>query len=824
MKALNLEISLKPFYGLDRAATAELCLHIIEDWKLLIRHAEELSFLLWASDGSEILEYDGQLDSPMEWARYIGNANPHPDFNLPGDPERKSLHTSRNLYRPGAELLTYRRLAEIVECLREAIASTGLKPRIGLAFDPGGEFAPSEFKFKRHREICLAHTMGSASFVCCYGVLDGDKRAYAGFPEGIPSGTSLGTFLGRQFQCLAQDIGLDYIWFSNGFGFGMETWMSEGPLFDGEHFYPEQAPATRDRILGFWRDFRRECPELGIETRGTNLGTGTDLASDATPLRELYAGGFDFAPPPNSPWASINSDFGIEIAGYLSRIVEGPAGKPIPFRFYIHDPWWLNSPWLDRYERQPHDIYMPMATARIDDQGRAHAPDTLNLLTLDDSYGEMPEAVPAESTPHLQRAWRERADAAGPIVWLYPFDELHDAMFEEPRRPERLFHNDWFVREIINAGVPVNTVISTRAFNALDGDTRSAIAGRILLSPAPYNDEADRRLIDWIEAGGDAIVYGPLTDAPRLREKLRLSTASPLHGEMQISLDAPLPELDNLGQPGEECLRYEHRPLMSAGALKEIAADDADLGMSAHQGDQSRALAASYTSAAGGRLKWLRAPLPMTLAKGGHLPYPDEPGTVFAFAKAVRRLLAEFGWQIGFGGESFTQSNSTLLVNRHVTQRNSLLTVHRHDNGWFFSGCTPDETVGLSLRTPWGAPLLLGKETQLHDGSSTYRQPRGWRNECRVFVDQPEGWLKHIEHLPGQIGVARRMFVHGLKDATVRFFPPAGCGPVSLWMNPLHPYITGEDEPLHRIDSPSGLILETKRKVTGTLLISIAKP
>src|SRR5690606_29305064 len=159
---------------------------------------------------------------------------------------------------------------------------------------------------ERHREICLADTMGKASFACCYGILNADTRRYAGFPDGIPQDTSLGAFLGRQFKFLARDLGLDFIWLSNGFGFGMETWRTVGPLFDGATLSPEKAPATREKILGFWRDFRRECPDLGVMTRGTNLGTGTDLASDATPLREIYEGGWNIEPPPNSPWAALN--------------------------------------------------------------------------------------------------------------------------------------------------------------------------------------------------------------------------------------------------------------------------------------------------------------------------------------------------------------------------------------------------------------------------------------------------------------------------------------------------------------------------------------
>ena len=123
---------------------------------------------------------------------------------------------------------------------------------------------------------------------------------------------------------------------------------------------------------------------------------GIDLASNALPLADIYAGGFDMEPPPNSPWAAINGDFGLELAGYMSRIAELPAGKGYPFRFYVHDPWWLNSPWLDRYGREPHDIYLPLAVGRVNAAGRVETPRSIALLTIDDSYGRMPEKCPTK--------------------------------------------------------------------------------------------------------------------------------------------------------------------------------------------------------------------------------------------------------------------------------------------------------------------------------------------------------------------------------------------------------------------------------------------
>ena len=798
MKNLNLEVTLKPYFGLDAAATRAACDAALRQWNALVARAETVSGMFWAADGSEILDYAGDLDAEMEWARYIGNANPLLHPKIPSDPEGKSLHARRYLYRDDARPVTYRRFAEIIRAWREAIAALGKKPRVGLTFDPGGEFAPSSFKYERHREICLADTMGKASFVCCYGILNSDTHRYAGFPDGIPQDTSLGTFLGRQFRLLARDIDLDFLWLSNGFGFGMETWKTVGPLFDGETFSPEKAPATRDRILGFWRDFRRECPDLGLMTRGTNLGTATDLSSDATPLRELYAGGFDFEPPPNSPWAALNGDFGIELAGYMSRIVELPPEKQALFRFYIHDPWWLNSPWLDRYERQPHDIYLPLAIARIDASGRAEPPGNLSILTLDDSYGKMPDAVPNEVTPHLIRAWNERPDVPGPLVWLYPFDELHDAMFGAHPAPERLFHTDWFAREALNDGTPLNTVVGTRVWRALGDRVREVFAGRVIVTPAPFDTVGEDLLLAWADAGGALLVYGPLDRAPRLRERLGLAAAAPLDGEFTVA--SGLTPIDTIGQTATS--RYFHQNVMCGGPLTETpSAADAAPVIARNAAGEIRAL-----HARAGTIDWLRGPLPMRL-KGEHLPARDDPASTFPFASLVRHVLKQNGWLIA-------------LTAQTRTQRHPVVTLHRQTNGWFFSTYLPDTTVDLTLRTPFGAPLLLGMETWIRNGASTYRLPRALRLECRVFVEQADGWLKYIEELPGQIGVTRRSWVHGLCAATVRFFPPTGSGPTTCFLNPTWPYIAGETVPLREIATPHGPMLETTRPVTGTILLS----
>ncbi|MFH1498447.1 MAG: hypothetical protein ABII82_11530, partial [Verrucomicrobiota bacterium] len=633
MQNLHLEISLKPFYGLDAAATRAACESALAPWAAILAQTDSVSVMFWAADGSEILDYAGDLDAEMEWARFIGNGNAHVHPVIPSDPENKSLHSRPYLYREDARPITYRRFAGIIRAWRDTLVAKGKKMRAVLPFDPGGEFAPSSFKYERHREVCLANTMGAASFVCCYGILNSDTRRYAGFPDGIPQGTSMGAFLGRQFKLLANDIGLDAIWFSNGFGFGMETWKTVGPLFDGEKFLPALAADTRERILAFWRDYRRECPDLGIMTRGTNLGTGTDLASDATPLRDIYSGGFDMEPPPNSPWAALNGDFGLELVGYMGRIAELPPGKSPFFRFYIHDPWWLNSPWLDRYERQPHDIYLPLSVGRITDEGRTEAAQSLSLLTLDDSYGHMPEVVPQEVTPHLLRAWKERPDAPGPLVWLYPFDELHDNLFGAAPAPERLFHTDWFAREALNDGLPLNTVVSTRSWRALGERVNQLFRDRVVVTPAPLGEPDERLMIDWAEQGGKLIIYGPLDHSPRIRALLGLESAAPVDGDVEVPSSAASIDSIPVSVPGG----YRHQSVISAGGMRETASPGVTPLAEGRCQDQLRALAARCDTVAGGAIEWVRGSLPMHFTKEDHLPQRDDPAATFPLSTLVRQ-------------------------------------------------------------------------------------------------------------------------------------------------------------------------------------------
>jgi hypothetical protein len=806
LRNVTLEMSLKPFRDDSEETARAVCRHLFTQWKPLIDGADMVSVMLWCADGSEILEYRGDLSQTFEWARYIGFANPRE--NLPNDPEGIALGSRWYLYIDNPPEFTYGWLKRLVTIIKEeGVAICGKPVRVGETFDPGPEFARSPFKYERHNEICLGNAIGRASFVGSYATLHADDVPYAGFPQGIPEGTPLGIFLGRQAQHFLGDMGFDYIWFSNGFGFGTEPWGLRGAIFDGEQFRLERLEEVRAKSVEFWKLFRQECPEVPIETRGTNLSTGMDLSSDAVPLREIYEGGYGLEPPPNSPWAALNGDYGLELVGWMSHIAQLP-GNSFPFRFYTHDPWWLNSPWLDRYGREPHDIYLPLSVGRLDGAGQVQGPSSVLLVTADDSYGQMPDQVPIEVIPHLQSALREAPDAAGPVVWVYPFDEYHDWTFGEPKRIGEVFFGDWFTRGAVNRGLPLNTVISTRNLQQVVQGGSGALAESVLVSPVPQAGSGwEAALLSHVMTGGRALLYGPLSAAGHeLRDLLGVACAEPLAGQFEVSLNGVSEDLLS-GVPYATSL--QHAELFGAGGITEQATGGAEVLATLTQGGQGRVGASLRDLPGGGALGWVRGTVSCDPKQTrGHLLVPLNAGQAFPAEVLMRLVLGRLG--VGLRMQKVD-----------ADQRDALVCIARHANAFYFSGYSADTTVSLHLRFAQGAPLLVGAETRLARGASTYTMPRAWHRECRVFVDQAEDSLISCrEQHSAHIGIKRRLSITGLKDATLRFYPEPGREEsLQMLVTPRFPYLVGDFREPVKSDARFGNCVEIG-KVTGELLIS----
>ncbi len=805
-KTVSLEISLKAFFDNTTETRRAVCRKMFRQWISLCEHADEVHVMLWAADGTEILDYRGDLDVELEWARYLGGASRLNETQNSAkgdeiDPDGIGLYWQPYLYRENPAVFTYRWLKGLVEDMkREGEHILELPIKVGTIFDPGPEFSKSSFKYERHPEICLGGPLYGKTFVGCAAILKGDSVAYSGFPDGIPDGTTIGTFLGRQLRYFNPDLGFDFIWFSNGFGFGIETWGLNGALFDGYRFMPGKTEKSANGIRKFWQDFRQEVPDLLVRTRGTNMTTGIDLASDAVPLSEIYEYG-PLEPPVNSPWAALNGDFGLELAGWMSHIAELP-GEGFPFRFYTHDPWWVNSPWIDRYQRFPHDLYMPLAVGRLNHQGKIETPNSISFLTVDDSKGEMPAQVAAEVTAHVLRARENSPDQPGPLLWVYPFAEYHEAVFSDKPQLEEVYFGDWYIRGAINQGAPINTVVSTQNYRSIAAHRTDRLSGSILLTPVPRPGSPLRKqLLEQAHHGGRVLFYGPIAhDDTELLALLALEPAAPAQGDFELTLQPGWEKSDGVAYSST----LHHAAIISGGpltlALAKQASEYLHVLATATHGEQSYPVALLHEPPGwnGGRLGWVRGTVSCDETHmENNLPYPLDTAQFFPAESMVRLLVAQMG-----GFEALHEKMNT-------KERTPIHTVSRSRNGFFFSGYNVSE-VGVHLRMPHGAPLFTGTHATLSKKGAHYQLPPAWHHECRVFVQQSETSKVECRELPSiAYGVNRRLLVTNLKNATVRFFPVRDTEKnVAILAEPSSPYLVGKFIDPRTTDVDDGVCLE----------------
>ena len=139
---------------------------------------------------------------------------------------------------------------------------------------------------------------------------------------------------------------------------------------------------------------------------------------------------------------------------------------------------------------------------------------------------------------------------------------------------------------------------------------------------------------------------------------------------------------------------------------------------------------------------------------------------IYPTPKLLRMLASEFGWGLFFTAYSL----------RTTLPRT---TIHRHDNAFIFTVYAPDTTVGMSVSTPYGAPVFTECNVMLDGkGGSLCHPSRTWRKECRCFARQ------HItDNVSGDIfaQLYPEYSYMGCRcygpfnDAEIRFFPPADC-------------------------------------------------
>lgn len=758
MKAFNqigLEMSLKPFKDLSDAYITKRLEEIFTQWAQLLKHTDEIAVLLWIGDGSEILDYTGDFNQPMEWGKYIGSANPKKNKGKSEDfYDPEEIHHKHHLYCENPPTFRYADIKRIVSLIKiVGTRITGKPVIVGETFDPGPEFAVSTFKYERHREICLS-TMADFPFVGCYATLHADIKPYAGFPKGIEEGTPFGTFFGRQSQHFLSDLGFDYIWFSNGFGFGIEPWNASGAVFDGQVFDNTRATEVAHLCLKFWQDFRTECA-YPIKTRGTNMTTGIDISTDAVPLRSIYQEVKDIEPPPNSPWVSLDGDFGLELAGWMSHIAQIP-GTEYPFRFYTHDPWWDNSPWLDRYERSPHDIYMPMSVARIGKNGQPEHPSILELLTVDNSFGETPDQVPNEVIPHILYAREHLPDAPGPLVWVYPFDMYHDMLELDTVVLPKIFLGDWYIRSAINRGLPLNTVVDANILTQLfDENAVSQFSESTLLIPVlKYEPSFFRQILSYAESGGRVLLYGSVDCCPQFfLDALGLTMTTPITGDCQIATNLPMDFYSN--QPIPSLLR--HCQNFSDGGIDTIANRPEEVLITANQESEERTYAIC-TRIGNGTLAWIRASNSFESPIQTQLPIDLDHEKYLRPAVLLRSMLSVFGIDISFEGSNIEDDEPVQVISRN-------------EHAFWFAGHVPDTTVLVKYKMPLGAPLFVSYDTVISNGYGTYRFEHSFMKESRIFIQgQREGSVVRTSELATvNPKFKRRLLVRGLDCERVTF-------------------------------------------------------
>jgi len=738
VKSITLEMSLKPFKKTDSEYIRERVTYCFEQWKPLLKNAQEVSIMLWCGDGSELFDYKGKLSDEFEWAYFIGGANQREASHSAIDPEGVGLHTRNYLYLENPPKMTYGILKEIVSTIKSVgkeLFGDTKTVLVGETVDVGPEFAISDFKYNRHNELCTGGAMGKRTMLCAYEKMHADNYPYASYPNGVPEGEPFGTFFGKQSQVFLTDMGFDYIWFSNGMGFGRETWSSMGATFDGDKFDGTNLASVKKDALEFWLLFRKECPDFPIRTRGTNMTMGVDYASDAVPLKDIYALDADILPPPNSPWAALDGDFGLELAGYMSRI-SGVKDSKYLFRFYLHDIWWANSPWYDRYNSKPHDIYLPLAASLIDEKGKLVLPSHMHILSVDNCFGDLPDLCAYESIPHFMKAFKESPDEPSTFVWVYPFDEYSSAQTE--RQLSQMYNEDWFIRGAINNGFPLSTVTSTASFVK---QNKELYKSSIIVTPVPQSgSEFEKKILDYVKKGGKAVFYGSAAlSSEEFRKTVGIGLCNEgLSGECELSQDKK-----SVGT-------LKINPILCGGEVYETATDTAFL------------TSGKYAfGAKNGNAIWLRGIVSCESKKGARLPIPHDEGKYVIFERYLLSIMKEFDYDIRY--------------EKPCGEKNPCTMLHKHNNAFIYSAFLPSTTVKAKMKFPFGAPVFNGYEAVIEDGYAVYNFPKAERVECRVFVKQKSGVVSCREFAPVSAQYRRNLALSGLENADVYVLTESYC-------------------------------------------------
>lgn len=737
VRGCTLEFSPKPIFRKDDEFLTHLFTELFRTYRQLLKHAERVSILWWLSEGTDILEYDGDMSRRIEWAKWQGFA--HTVDNGSNSSRPATLYTEHPVE------FTYGDIRRIVARMKEACAAVlGKKLSVIVPFDPGSEFCISPFRYVRHTELLMGRENGS--FVHCIDALarfHADPARFAAYPDGIPEGTIFGEFLGRQAQAYLTDMGMDGIWLSNSFGFGRSPYASAGTgaFFDGERFSQDGNIEVRDGVMEFWKLFRAGCPDFEVRCRGTDFTVGVNMVNHASPYRELYKdNAFKITPPPNTPWSALTHNHGVSLAGYLTQNAPFP-GECMPLRFYTTDIFFCNNPWFDRWDRSPHDIYLNASQCVFNPDGSIRTANEFLVEGVDGSWGELPSEVPDETIPHFKRALALRPDAPPPLLWVYPFDEYCEYVFGKENRMSEPYGGDFSIIGAINETLPIGGAVTTAALPAARKAHGDAFAATVLLTPPPDpGSEWEKQLLAHLAAGGSVLCYGSMAHAGDEWKKLVgvETSAAALSGEFAVSGGGKL----------------FHDELVGQGGLAETAAPGTTVLASAEQGGETRALATVK-----GRVAWVRGGTSITRdgARVRRLETRDRREW-FAPESLFVKALSALGWVVERKPGLMEGQSSVFIASRHA-------------GGFIFTGYCPDDEEKLRLRAPFGAPVPLSRNVRIcEDGASEVPVKTSFHDEVRVFVRQKAGVVGcHGQPVINEKFI-RRWRLTGLDDATVRFY------------------------------------------------------
>ena len=779
LKRAVLEIGLRPFDNMTSGEIERVCRHALSCWEKLIDQADEISVLFWTGDGDEIVQFDGNMNKEINWGKYVGFCNLDND----GYPVDVSHYPNNRafLYRKDPPVIKYKDLKNMVSTFKRVSKEMfNKKLTAGLTFDAGPEFVFDDWRFKLHPEIITngprSKYKRTMAFVDFTRKLHADNLKYSGYPKGIPEGTPFGEFLGRQTKITAKALGFDYIWFSNGFGFTPNSWYTVGKVFDGEKYYPGEVKQTAKEILDFWREFRKECPSLPIEIRGTDFNIGLDIAKDAVPIRDIYKIGKVKICAPNPPWGSRN--LGQEVAIFLSRIAEIP-GNSYPYRFYVEDPWFVSRPWIYYYNREPYDIYSALSAARVNSKGELKNPTDIELLTISSERGNISEQYANEIIPSMRRAMEDFPDEPGIAVWVYPYHEYNDMIEKHPELTPLLNLYDVYINEAVSQGLPLNTVISTTNFMKLK-DPLKVFGSNVLIVPVALPDwKYGDKVIAYIKKGGKVIFYGNTKYASeKLRGFLNLGTAEPLEGELKPEICLRQDVFEG-GSPKRVII---HRGLLSAGGVHEVLKKkdkNTKIKATVAQNGKKRiyALTRKMPGWKGGMAGWIRGTLPFQSKADQVNTIGDDQFKVHNTGEWLRHMLAEFGFVIGQERinvgqlEALKDPTLAFVSNQKVQMPLSapvVLFISKSKGAYFLNGHKPNSTVLTNISFPDGAPVSTEREIIVENNSAKYYFDKSFHYECRVFVKQKERSIILVKQRPPRPAhLHRKLDISGLKNATV---------------------------------------------------------